>query len=161
MVSIRLGAGTVNGQNTKQVWKLSLYWLRCRNPVELYMHLDITVSTCVERERKTKRQRSGVRYVESAVNYVCLIFTHSSLCLWCPLTTALVEFGSILVCPLPSHCLFVLPDCNRSPSSLPALSMQACQHAVHSPSAISKCQTLLPFSSQTDRKPNTRKQTEI
>lgn len=160
-MSIRLCVGTVNGQNTKQVWKLSLYWLRCRNPVELYMHLDITVSTCVERERKTKRQRSGVRYVESAVNYVCLIFTHSSLCLWCPLSTALVEFGSILVCPLPSHCLFGLPDCNRSPSSLPALSMQACQHAVHSPSAISKCHSLLPFSSQTDRKPNTRKQTEI
>lgn len=146
VVGIRLCAGRVNGQNTKQVWKLSLYWLCSRNPVELYMHLDITVSTCVEREWKTKRQRSGVRYVESAVNYVCLIFTHSSLCLWCPLSTALVEFGSILVCPLPSHCLFGLPDCNRSPSSLPALSMQACQHAVHSPSAISKCHSLLPFS---------------
>lgn len=161
VVSVRLCASTVNGQNTKWVWKLSLYWLCCRNRVELYMHLEITVSMCAERERKTKQQRSEVHYVESAVNYAGLIFTHSSLCLWCPLSTALVGFGCILVCPLPPHHLLGPPDCNRSPS-LPPLRMQASLHAVHSLSAISKCHSLLPFSYRRDwKKSNTCKQTEI
>lgn len=130
-----------------------LYGFCRRNRVELYMHLEITMSMCREGEgeRKTKHLRSEVRYVESAVNYSGLIFTHSSPCLWCPLSTALVGFGCIIVCSLPPSHSRGPPDCNRS-LSLPALSMQALLHAVHSLSAISKCHHLFPFSCRQDEK---------
>lgn len=58
---------------------------------------------CVDRKRQREKQStrsSEVRYVESAVNYAGPQFTYSYPCLWCPLSTALVEFGCIIVCSL-------------------------------------------------------------
>lgn len=97
-----------------------------------------------------EKNKAAKVYVESAVNCAGLLFSHSSPCLWCPLATALVEFGSIIVCSLPPSPSLRPSDCNRS-CSLPALSMQALPHAVRSLSAISKCHRLLQFFFPIDR----------
>jgi len=53
---------------------------------------------------ETKQQRSEVCCVKSAVNYTGFLSTHSAPRLWCPLSTALVEFGCIIVYSLPPLC---------------------------------------------------------
>ena len=142
VVGVCLCAGAVNDLNTKQVY--TLFSIRALLEMQGWI-IHASEITCLEMERKTKPQRSKVRYVESAVNYTGLIFTLSSPCLWCPLSTALVRFGCIIVCSLPSPRFAPSPpDCNRSSSLLP-LSMQAFLHVVHSLSAISKCHRLLFF----------------
>lgn len=113
----------------------------------------------MEMKRKTKPQRSEVRYVESAVNYAGLIFSLSSLSLWCPLSncTCWIWMYYCLFPPIASlRPVPPPPDCNRSSSLLP-LSMQARLHAVHSLSAIRKCHRLLFFSERQKAERNRKK----
>lgn len=154
VVGVCLCAGAVNDPNTKQVY--TLFSIRALLEMQGWIKhaSEITLSTCMEMKRKTKPQRSEVRYVESAVNYAGLIFSLSSLSLWCPLSncTCWIWMYYCLFPPIASlRPVPPPPDCNRSSSLLP-LSMQARLHAVHSLSAIRKCHRLLFF--QKDRKLN-------
>lgn len=111
---LRAAASTRNTEQLPEVVRPSAL-----HAAELYMRLYLRIAASAQRERrrtkfylkkqnKTKKPKQSsrgreVRCVEPAVNYLCFLFAHPS-----PPSTALVEFGSVLVCPPP-------------PSSLPLL----------------------------------------
>lgn len=154
MVSARLraAASTRNTEQLPEVVRPSAL-----HAAELYIHLDVRIAAraCVQRaqrerrrtifylkkQNKTKKPKQSskgreVRRVEPAVNYLCFLFAHPS-----PPSTALVEFGSVLVCPPP---LLSSPPRSlpliaiRVPVLSPPLSMCGRLRATRSPSAISE-----------------------